>query len=118
MAHFRSDVLPQAGVVAELLRLDAPNRPLGLGDELIELLVATDVELAKAGKELGEILHHAVPEDLRLAILWPLNLSVKWLTSLANSAVNASSANCTASSKRFCTRRHSSSYNVGLSCCR
>ena len=107
--HLRGDVLPQPGVVAQVLRLDAADDPLGSGHELVELLAAADVQLAEPLEELGQVLHGRVPEDLRLAVLLPESRSVRWETSLASSAVNASSANRTASSKRDCTRWHSCS---------
>jgi hypothetical protein len=61
-------VLPQPGVVPQILWLDAANDPLSLADELIELLVGTDVQVAEPLEELGQVLHGRVPEDARLAI--------------------------------------------------
>jgi hypothetical protein len=40
-------MLPQARVIAELLRFDPANHPLGLGDKLVELLIGTDAQRAK-----------------------------------------------------------------------
>ena len=67
--HFRGDVLPQAGIVPQILRLDAADDPLGLADQLIQLLAAADVELAEPLEELGQVLNGTISENLGLAIL-------------------------------------------------
>ena len=59
--HFRGNVLPQAGVVAQVLRLDAADDPLGVGHQAVELLVAADVELAEPLEELGQVLDRTSP---------------------------------------------------------
>ena len=107
--HFRGHVLPQPGVVAQILRLHAADDPLSLADELIQLLAAANIQFTEPLEELGQVLHGRVRNIFGLPSSLPESRSVRWLTSLASSAVNASSANRTASSKRDCTRRHSSS---------
>ena len=94
--EFRGHVLPQRVFVPQLLRLDVPHDALDLVHELIELVAAADTQVPKMSKELGQILDGRVSKHLRLA--------VRWLTSLASSLTNASSASWMASLNRAETR--------------
>ena len=67
--HFRGDVLPQAGIVAQVLRLDTADDLLGVGHQTVQLLVAADVKLAEPLEELGQVLDYAIAEDFGLPIV-------------------------------------------------
>ena len=61
-------LLPQMAVFAQLLRLDAADRALGLGHQAVELFVGTDVQVPETIEELGQVLDSAVPKHLGLAV--------------------------------------------------
>ena len=63
------DVLPEVHVLAELLRLDAPDDVLGLSHEVVQLLVRADVEPLEPLEELAEVRDRRVAEDFGLPIL-------------------------------------------------
>ena len=58
-------MLSQSPVISEGLRLDAAHDPLGVGNQIVELLVATDVQLAEPLEELGQIAYGRVAELCR-----------------------------------------------------
>ena len=55
--------------LAEVPGVDPPDRPLGLGDQGVELVVAPDVERPEPIEELGQVADGRVPEHPGLAVL-------------------------------------------------
>ena len=62
-------VLAEPAALAEVLGVDPPDRPLGLGDQGVELVVAPDVERPEPVEELGQVADGRVAEDPGLAVL-------------------------------------------------
>ena len=69
--QLRGNLLPQTGVVAQLLRLDTTNGALGLGHKAVELLVGTDIQMSEPLEELGQVLDSRVTKHFWLAIFLP-----------------------------------------------
>ena len=65
----RRNALPERPVVSQGLRLDAPHNSLGLGHQVVKLVVAPHVESAKPLKEVGQVLDGRVAEDLGLSVI-------------------------------------------------
>src|SRR5262245_48790653 len=66
--QLRRDLLPQRAVVAQLLGLNALNNPLGLANQLVELLGRPDIEVPETAEVFAQILDDRVAKDLGLAI--------------------------------------------------
>src|SRR5258708_5775940 len=66
-AELGADLLAQASIVAQGLRLDALHHLASPLDEGVEVWVGPDTQLAKTLKELAEVIDGTVPEDLLLA---------------------------------------------------
>jgi hypothetical protein len=64
-------VLPHPLVVPQALWFDATDDALALLDQSVEVLVAPDIELPEPVEELGQVVHRAVAERLRLAVTLP-----------------------------------------------
>src|SRR5688572_27601420 len=62
-------MLAEARVLAKLLRLDTADNLLGLGYEVVKLLIRADVEPLEPLKEIAEVRDRRVAEDLRFAVL-------------------------------------------------
>ena len=45
----RSHMLPERLIVAQLLRLDSTDDPLGVGHQAVEFVIGTNIKLAEAG---------------------------------------------------------------------
>jgi predicted transcriptional regulator len=56
------DVLPQPLVVTQRLRFHAANDLLTLADQLVQLIVAVDVQFPKSLEELGQVADRCIPE--------------------------------------------------------
>ena len=66
--QLRGHVLTQALVVAQLPRSHALNHALGLLHQFIQLRVRAHIQMTKTLKELHEVGHGRIAEDLALAI--------------------------------------------------
>lgn len=55
-------MLPQPGIVTQILRRYTADDLLGVGHQTIQLLVAANIELAEPLEELGQVLDYAVAE--------------------------------------------------------
>lgn len=68
-SQLASDSLPQVLVFTQLLGLHVTYDPLGLFDQAIQVIVRTDIEVFEAAKEIDQVHHGRIPEDLLLAIV-------------------------------------------------
>ena len=68
VAQLLDNALAQRLVFAQGLRLDTTHNLLALVNQLIQLLVAANVELPEPREELRQVFHGRVAEDLGLAV--------------------------------------------------
>jgi hypothetical protein len=55
-------VLAQTLVVPQCLRRHTPDHPLALGDDIVQLFIAADIELLEPLEEFSQVVDRTVPE--------------------------------------------------------